>query len=161
MSQENYQTDPRFEAWSTMKFWSCVAKGDGESCWEWVGHRNASGYGVFGYRLKKVLAHRRSYTMENGEIPAGLDIDHLCRNRACVRPSHLRAITHRENMLCGDTFAARNASSTECKNGHPLSGENLRIDHKGSRECMTCTRARWRRKGERRLRDALSERAGR
>jgi hypothetical protein len=75
-------------------------------------------------------------------IPPDFDIDHLCRNRRCVNPEHLEAVTHRENMVRGDTFAARNAAKTHCSKGHPLSGENLVNQKRGDRVCRICANAR-------------------
>src|SRR6202030_118623 len=62
-------------------------------CWLWLGACNEFGYGKFG----KVKAHRFSYEREKGPIPDGLEIDHLCRNKSCVNPDHLEAVTHGEN----------------------------------------------------------------
>lgn len=82
-----------------------------------------------------IAAHRFAYELANGPIPDGLEIDHLCRNRKCVNPAHLQAVSHRENML--------RAAKTHCLNGHPLTGPNvyLRPDGRG-RECRECRRRR-------------------
>ena len=65
-------------------------------CWIWQGQRD-HGYGVVYDDGRKQYAHRASYELHHGEIPAGLQIDHKCRNGLCVRPSHLHAVTHFEN----------------------------------------------------------------
>jgi hypothetical protein len=123
------------------RFWAKVQKTDG--CWLWVGSRMGSGYGQFGYAAGDLrMAHRMAYEFVKGTIPDGLDIDHLCRNRSCVKPDHLEAVTHRENMVRGETFAARNATKTHCKNGHPLSGSNLINQARGDRVCRICANAR-------------------
>lgn len=81
------------------RFWATVNKADG--CWEWTNKLRPDGYGslqVGGRKGPRKLAHRVSYEWAYGEIPAGAEIDHICRNRACVRPEHLRAATKKQNM---------------------------------------------------------------
>lgn len=121
-------------------------------CWVWCGILDHAGYGVF-TRGKIRRAHRYSYTHYIGEMGAGLDLDHLCRNPSCVNPMHLEPVTHRENMLRGRTFAAANAAKTHCLKGHLLSGENL-YSYKGSRRCRVC-RAEHAKANERRHRKVL------
>lgn len=66
-----------------------------DGCWEWTGYVNVRGYGALKYRGKVLAAHRVSYELFVGPIPGGLQLDHLCRNRSCVRPGHLEAVTAR------------------------------------------------------------------
>jgi len=108
-------------------------------CWIWTANENGHGYGVMRFRNKRIYAHMLSFLIHKGEIPDGKEIDHICRTRNCVRPSHLRAVTHRENMLSGNTIVAIQAARTHCPKGHPLSGDNLYL-HKGKRGCLICRR---------------------
>lgn len=70
-------------------------------CWLWFGARDRYGYGVVRLGDKMVKAHRVMYVAANGPIPRGLVIDHLCRNRACVQPRHLQAVSLQENLRRG------------------------------------------------------------
>jgi len=96
-------------------------------CWEWQGER-VRGYGRTWRTGERILAHRYSYETFVGPIPPGLEIDHLCRNRACVLPAHLEAVTRQENI--------RRTRRATCKNGHT---RKERLD--GTRlDCAACRR---------------------
>lgn len=99
------------------RFWERVRKSDG--CWEWTGTRS-NGYGILGVQKKNIPAHRMSYELNVGQIPEGMVIDHRCHNTGCVRPSHLRPVTIRQNVENRAGAQRNNKSSgvrgvTRCK----------------------------------------------
>lgn len=113
-------------------------------CWEWQGQVVPAGYGrvQVGGR-KSQWAHRVAYELVVGPIPKGLQIDHLCRNRRCVNPSHMEPVTPRENTMRGVSFAAINAKKTHCRRGHEFVAGSYRIvkNSKGrERACKECGR---------------------
>lgn len=125
------------------RFWQKVLPTAG-GCWEWNAGRDKDGYGTYWARRGKVRAYRRAYETLAAAVPAGMQLDHVCRNRTCVNPSHLEPVTCRENLLRGDTAAARNASKTHCHAGHEFTPENTGIDgaHRYCRECKNARRRR-------------------
>lgn len=113
-----------------------------DGCWEWSASRHSSGYGQFYYNGRgNGFAHRFAYERFVGPIPSGLQIDHLCRNRTCVNPSHLEPVTAKENLRRGMGFSGRNARKTHCPKGHPYDEQNTywRPDGMG-KDCLTCRR---------------------
>lgn len=123
------------------RFWAMVDKT--ETCWLWTGTkygRNRN-YGQVMRGTRKIGAHRYAYELEIGPIPEGMVIDHLCGNPPCVNPAHLEAVTNRENLLRGDTQAARNAVKTHCPHGHEYTPENTGVNGPNKRRCKACARA--------------------
>lgn len=97
------------EALARERFWAKVLKTEG--CWEWIGAKQPKGYGTFRFQGSAKLAHRVSYELEYGRIAAGIEIDHRCHNRGCVKPRHLRPVTHKQNMENYAGVYASNKSS--------------------------------------------------
>jgi hypothetical protein len=113
-------------------------------CRVWTGGiKGSSGYGNVWDGEKSVSAHRLSYETFVGPIPDGMHIDHLCRNRSCIKPSHLDVVTNAENAKRGLT-SVHNMMKTYCPAGHPYSGANLYVLPSGSRACKECSRERGR-----------------
>lgn len=112
-----------------------------KNCWEWIACRNREGYSWFWNGERPIMAHRWSYEYHKGKIPSGLVIDHLCRNPSCVNPEHLEAVPMKVNTERGNlyrVFVENAKKKSHCKRGHSLSGDNLRIDKRGSRMCKLC-----------------------
>jgi hypothetical protein len=119
------------------RFW--VKVDTSGKCWLWKASITPDGYGQFKCNGKVIRPHRWSYEHFIGIIPEGLELDHLCSVPACVRPSHLEAVTHKENIRRGLTGIV-NRSKTVCKQGHTFTHENTGIRSNGSRYCKTCHR---------------------
>lgn len=110
-------------------------------CWHWALSTTQDGYakGQFDGKLRTSL-HKRVYERVVGPVTAGLDLDHLCRNRRCLNPAHLEPVTRQENLARG-----RNAQrdKTHCIRGHAFTPENTKFRTTGvkkhvSRVCLTC-----------------------
>lgn len=115
------------------RFWAKANKTAG--CWLWTDSLSV-GYGRFWTGSTWVGAHRFAYETEHGAIPDGFEIDHLCRTKSCVRPSHLEAVTHQEN--------GRRATAliTHCPQGHEYNAANTYVrSDRPSRDCRTCRSA--------------------
>lgn len=107
-------------------------------CWEWLAYRNKKGYGRFKLDGKVVEAYRVVYEMAIGPVPNGLHLDHLCRNKGCVNPAHLEAVTQGENTRRGDASKFQ-SSKTHCPSGHPYDEANT-YKYAGRRHCRECAR---------------------
>lgn len=114
-------------------------------CWIWQMQVADTGYGKVHFEGRKRQAHRVVYETMVGPVPEGLDLDHLCRVRHCVNPAHLEPVSRSVNLLRGKGVSEYFARQTHCKNGHPLSGDNLRLTSKGYRVCVECSRVNLRR----------------
>jgi hypothetical protein len=133
-----------------IRFWSKVDKNGPlpecfpllGPCWLWTAGKTSAGYGELQiHRRQPALAHVFAFELEHGPVPEGLELDHKCRVRHCVRVSHLEAVTCRTNVLRGIGPSAINARKTHCIRGHEFSGQNLLIYSKRGkqfRRCRTC-----------------------
>lgn len=128
------------------RFWSKCIPEPMSGCWLWLGHYSSSGYGRFRFRGKDGPSHRATYVTARGAIPKGLEIDHLCRQKACCNPAHLEAVTRSVNTLRGDAGRARGAVNhylkrrTACKRGHEYTAETTKMTERHGRICLICTR---------------------
>lgn len=130
-------------------------------CWLWIGSLRDNGYGLYSPRVngkrRTASAHRWSWELRHGPIPAGMQANHKCDVPSCVNPDHLFLGTQSDNMkdACrkrrvnapGITkgWPLRNAAKTHCKHGHPFTPENTWHRRRKStrrmvRQCKTCCR---------------------
>jgi len=91
-------------------------------CLVWTGHQNGYGYAQFKLKGKSVAVHRYAYERHVGPIPEGMQIDHLCHNRVCVEPAHLRAVTNKQNLE--NVSGAYASSSTGVRGVSPIKGSH-------------------------------------
>jgi hypothetical protein len=126
------------------RFWRSVNQMPG-ACWEWRG-RVQNGYGRFVARTSALTlythrAHRVAWELLRGPVPAGLQLDHLCRNTTCVNPDHLEPVTSWENTLRGSSPQAVAIKTNRCLRGHEFSAENTSVvvrDGRSHRRCKAC-----------------------
>ena len=115
-------------------------RGHTTPCWIWQGAENGDGYGRISVHNNSRRAHRVSYESFVGPVPAGLVIDHLCRQRMCVNPAHLEPVTNGENVRRGALadLSYRRDTITHCPQGHEYTTSNSYICKRGKRQCRTC-----------------------
>ncbi|AVZ72963.1 HNH endonuclease [Streptomyces lunaelactis] len=131
-------TAPITEA-DTRRFWVKVALPNENGCLLWTAGKTSRGYGAFDHCGRKVVAHRFAYAALVGPVPEGLELDHLCRDRACVTPDHLEPVTHVENVRRGDA-GTNQAVKTHCPQGHEYDDANTYAAPGNRRRCRGCHR---------------------
>lgn len=126
------------------RFWPKVdTSGGPDACWPWTASLNNVGYGQIneGGRGRPLLAHRVAWELAAGPIPDGLHVDHLCRNRPCVNPTHLEPVTQALNNV--RAVQGPTADGSVCKYSHAYDEANTRIRPNGTRACRACARDRY------------------
>lgn len=123
------------------RLFSRVTKDSNSGCWNWTGALS-HGYGLMAIgNGRQRLTHRLSYELLVGPIPTGLELDHLCKNTACLNPAHLEPVTRAENLRRSDSWGGRNSRKTHCPRGHQLIAgtDNGRVH----RRCNECRNPKW------------------
>ena len=122
------------------RFWSKVKVQDG--CWAWTGGKT-QGYGSLSLGPRsagRIRAHRLSYILHKGEIPAGMLVLHQCDNPECTNPDHLMIGDYAENMRhVSERKRNPQSQKTHCVHGHEFTPENTKLrGPNGTRECRQC-----------------------
>lgn len=140
------------------RLWSRVAPPNERGCLLWTGSQNGTGYGYIWWNGRNRLTHRVAWELANGPVPDGLELDHLCRMRACINVGHLEPVTHSENIRRAPLLGA-NHLKTHCPKGHAYTEENT-YRYQGrtnERRCKVCKRAAMYRSREKLRAVALKE----
>lgn len=139
-----------------------------DECWVWQKVLTKDGYGQTNYvdddgTHRTKIAHKLMYEQIIGPVPDGLELDHICENRACINPIHLEPVTPLVNKSRSTSVGTVNANKTHCSNGHEYTKENtaIRVNPRGkrSRQCITCrlfAKRKWARKNRLEKKNAKS-----
>jgi len=141
--QIKYKDIPFFK--NISRFNKFITINDSNGCHEWNGYLDDHGYGGFKINNTNYKAHRVSFHIHKKLDNTKL-VDHICRNRKCVNPEHLRLVDFKTNSVENNTgIVAINYQKTHCINGHEFLGNNFKIYSDKSRTCMICKRINARR----------------
>lgn len=134
----------RFRGSVEERFWQHTAVAGPDECWLWKLRPTSRGYGRMTTPLgSSTPAHRVSVLLSGREIPDDHVVDHICRNRMCVNPSHLRVVTPKINGLENNISPpAMNAKRTHCSKGHEFNETNSFVSKRGWRVCRPCQELR-------------------
>lgn len=122
----------------SVDWWSRVDVGRWDDCWNWKKSTGSHGYGQTWDRITVRLAHRVAWTLHHGtQVPEGMTIDHICHNRRCCNPNHLRVLSNSENASDNGM-----ASRSHCPSGHAYDEPNTYRDPAGHRRCRACAQLR-------------------
>ncbi len=122
-----------------MRFWEKVQLDTASGCWLWLAYVDECGYARLRAGRPGRKGHRVAFEATRGVIPAGFEIDHLCRTRSCVNPNHLEVVTHAENVRRSNH---PHAPKVACKRGHVFSAETTYLSMRHGRQvrqCRICT----------------------
>jgi hypothetical protein len=112
-----------------------------DGCWNTTYSLGSHGYGQVGWQdgpnIRMTVVHRVSWIARNGPIPDGMTVDHICKNKKCINPDHLRLLTRSENARRG---ADKDFPLGQCSRGHGDEWFQVR-DHTGKKGCVLCLRA--------------------
>lgn len=122
---------------------------DATGCHDWPGSTSKKGYGKVYRGGRNWMAHVWYWTQRNGPVPAGLQLDHKCRNRRCCNPDHLEPVTNLENQLRGMAPNMIAHRENRCRRGHDLTPDNIYSNKNGGRTCRTCALAAAKRRYDR------------
>lgn len=144
------------------RFWQKVDKRGPDDCWPWTASLDSKGYGQIysGHGNKNMQGHSASMLIHGHKLPAGKEWDHICKDRTCVNPAHLRAVTHRENCgIYSDSPWGKNTRKEKCSKGHPFTDDNIAVIYRAQqkprpdgskrsgkvrcRVCLTCFPSYW------------------
>lgn len=131
---------PLHERWAEQVEWT-------PTCWIWRGAKRQvrpniwyGNIGLGGSTGRGLYAHRVAYELFHGPIPKGLEIDHVCRNKMCVNPDHLEAVTRSVNIRRAVPYRKPRKLEPYCKRGHPRTPETTYLRPNGQAECLPCKR---------------------